>query len=264
MSLSITYQDHIFNIHHNNEMVHNESIKNLYNQFLQLAGNMYNSFPIFYILDYTRGEYVCLTKSIFFSTGYDSEEFLENEGAERMIDLVHPDDYKVFNQKLFSTTTSFLKKTPQPDHDQYVFSFNFRVICKDKRVTNVWQSATYLTSEKTGMPLYNIGVVLDISSIKKDTFITHTIEKVENAGNRKQKVLVASNFFYPSEEDTLLTRQEKNVLGYISDGLSSKQVAGKLKLSENTIANHRQNMLRKTNTKNVAELVAFSIRSRII
>ncbi|MBC7508933.1 MAG: response regulator transcription factor [Ferruginibacter sp.] len=50
----------------------------------------------------------------------------------------------------------------------------------------------------------------------------------------------------------------------MADGFSSKQVAAKLKISENTVSNHRQNMLRKTNTKNVAELVAFCIRSRII
>jgi DNA-binding NarL/FixJ family response regulator len=38
----------------------------------------------------------------------------------------------------------------------------------------------------------------------------------------------------------------------MADGLSSKMIAFKLRISENTIANHRDNMTRKTNTKNVA------------
>lgn len=264
MSSSVTYQDHIFNIHRNNEVVHEESIHALYNQFMQLAGNMHNSLPVFYILNYTKREYVCLTNGVYFVTSYDAEEFLENEGAERIIELVHKDDYKIFNEKLFSASSLFLQKTPQPEHHKYVFSFNYRLYKRNKTISNVWQSGTYLTSEKTGLPLYNIGVVLDISSIKTDTLISQTIEKIESLGNRKHKTLVEKNYFYPCEEDTLLTRQEKNVLGYMADGFSSKQVAAKLKISENTVSNHRQNMLRKTNTKNVAELVAFSIRSRII
>jgi hypothetical protein len=41
----------------------------------------------------------------------------------------------------------------------------------------------YLTSEKTGMPLYNTGVVLDIFSIKTDILISPTIQKIESLAN---------------------------------------------------------------------------------
>ena len=61
-----------------------------------------------------------------------------------------------------------------------------------------------------------------------------------------------------------LTKQEKIVVELLAQGFSSKQIAGHLKSSQNTIDNHRKNMLKKINTKNVAELVAIAIRQHVI
>ncbi len=52
-----------------------------------------------------------------------------------------------------------------------------------------------------------------------------------------------------------LTPREKEVLMYIAEGLSSKQIAAKLAIKENTIINHNRNMLLKTGTRNNEELV---------
>jgi len=52
-----------------------------------------------------------------------------------------------------------------------------------------------------------------------------------------------------------LTRREKEILNCIASGMSSKQIAIKLFISENTVANHRKNMLRKKNVKTSAQLI---------
>jgi len=56
-----------------------------------------------------------------------------------------------------------------------------------------------------------------------------------------------------------LTQREKEVLACIAEGLSSKQIAGKLSIAQNTVANHRKNMLQKTGAKNSAELICSNI-----
>jgi DNA-binding NarL/FixJ family response regulator len=56
-----------------------------------------------------------------------------------------------------------------------------------------------------------------------------------------------------------LTSREKEILTYIAEGLSSKQIAGKLLISEYTVANHRKNMLSKMGARNSAELVRINI-----
>jgi len=50
----------------------------------------------------------------------------------------------------------------------------------------------------------------------------------------------------------------------MADGLSSKQIAGKLRISQNTVMNHRKNIMKKTNTKNAAELIKHAIINKII
>jgi len=72
-----------------------------------------------------------------------------------------------------------------------------------------------------------------------------------------------TNFYYPDPGIKLTTR-EREILGRLADGLSRKQIAGKLFLSESTIANHRKNILKKTNTRNVAELISHAIGKGII
>jgi len=56
-----------------------------------------------------------------------------------------------------------------------------------------------------------------------------------------------------------LTLREKEVLNFIAQGFSSKQIAAQLYISENTVANHRRNMLRKQGAKSSAELVRYNV-----
>ncbi|HEX3165392.1 MAG TPA: LuxR C-terminal-related transcriptional regulator, partial [Chitinophagaceae bacterium] len=55
-----------------------------------------------------------------------------------------------------------------------------------------------------------------------------------------------------------------DVLKYLADGLSSKQIAGKLNISINTINNHRKKMLLKTNCKSSAELISYTAKHGIL
>jgi DNA-binding NarL/FixJ family response regulator len=50
----------------------------------------------------------------------------------------------------------------------------------------------------------------------------------------------------------------------IAEGLSGKQIAIRTGLAENTVANHRKSLLKKTNCKNMAELIKFALTNGII
>jgi len=57
----------------------------------------------------------------------------------------------------------------------------------------------------------------------------------------------------------LLTNREIEILRCIADGLNTKQIAEKLFISENTVFNHRRNMLHKTASKTTAQLLGDNI-----
>lgn len=55
-----------------------------------------------------------------------------------------------------------------------------------------------------------------------------------------------------------LTRREKEVLGHVSNGMSSQKIADELHISFNTVESHRKNLLTKFGARNGAELVRMA------
>lgn len=61
-----------------------------------------------------------------------------------------------------------------------------------------------------------------------------------------------------------LTRREKQVLAFVVEGMTSKQMAVELNLSPRTVDHHRASLLRKFNLKNSVDLVNFAIKNGYI
>jgi len=59
--------------------------------------------------------------------------------------------------------------------------------------------------------------------------------------------------------DTALTAREKEVLKYIGQGKTSKQIATLLNLSIYTVSNHRRHICKKLGLHSTAQLVAFAV-----
>ena len=62
----------------------------------------------------------------------------------------------------------------------------------------------------------------------------------------------------------LLTDREKEVLQLLAHGESNKEVATALDLSTTTIESHRNNLMKKLNLHNTAEIVLYAVRKKII
>jgi len=60
-------------------------------------------------------------------------------------------------------------------------------------------------------------------------------------------------------QPTRLTEKEKEVLLFISDGLTSNEIADKLNISKRTVDSHRQNIMQKLNLNSLPELIKYSI-----
>lgn len=62
----------------------------------------------------------------------------------------------------------------------------------------------------------------------------------------------------------IITLREKEVLELISNGDSSKIIAGKLNISETTAITHRKNLIQKLHVKNTAQLIKVAVLAKII
>lgn len=61
----------------------------------------------------------------------------------------------------------------------------------------------------------------------------------------------------------LLTNREKEILAFIAQGLTDKEIAGEVFLSPYTVITHRKNILSKLGLKNKVELTRFALKHRI-
>jgi DNA-binding NarL/FixJ family response regulator len=90
--------------------------------------------------------------------------------------------------------------------------------------------------------------------------VEHVLRDEQYVSKELEKKLFASLFSKDSFSDEIrLTKREKEVLEQIQNGLSTKEMAEKLFLSEKTIETYRSNLLLKFQVKNVASLVRASI-----
>lgn len=74
--------------------------------------------------------------------------------------------------------------------------------------------------------------------------------RVEEAGRREEQ-----------ERINRLTPRERELMGFLAKGQTSKEIAAALGVSVKTVDNHRAHLLSKLSASNVAELAAIAVRA---
>jgi len=222
-----------------------------------------HSIPSIYLLDYTTGKYVIFSQNIETTLGL-KKEFFDDGGIDFTISQYHKDDLRLYSNSIFPDRVSFLKNIPPEEHAQYVFSYNYRLKNQQGKYCSLLQRNTFIRSDANGKPLLSLGMVINVDHYKNPNTAVQLIEKVTGNDYSGEAETILKKTYFLNDEDTLITKREKEILKYLADGLSSKQIADKVFLSEHTVIVHRKNMMAKTNSGNIAELVSWAIRNEII
>ena len=127
--------------------------------------------------------------------------------------------------------------------------------------------------------------ILGLSSFNQQSYIQKMIQNgasgyvLKNASGdeirRAIEVAMRGDTFLSSEamvtmrenrdaEVPVITRREKEVLRLIAEGLTNKEMAGKLFISTTTVDTHRNSLLSKFNVKNTANLVRMAAQYNLI
>ena len=84
---------------------------------------------------------------------------------------------------------------------------------------------------------------------------------------RKMTARLMSGFHNMTNQDEQidqLTDREIEILELLGTGISNKDIAERLFISENTVKYHVRNVLQKLNVQNRTEAVAFALREGLI
>jgi DNA-binding NarL/FixJ family response regulator len=100
--------------------------------------------------------------------------------------------------------------------------------------------------------------------------LSHAIELVCNGGNYYSEELLG--FFtkkyiqeiQPENDDLQITKREMEVLQLVAEGLSNQEIADKLFISKRTVDGHKNNLIVKTGSKNMVDLLVYAIKNGLV
>lgn len=222
-----------------------------------------HSIPWIYLLDYTSCKYLLISKSMKIMLGYDPDYFLKG-GLPQVLENYEAKHLELFNEEIFPDRLGILKKIPPAEHANYIFSYNFQYKTKKGQYINLLQRNCFVKSDERGNPLLSFGVITNVNHYKTENPVIQIVEKINPREFIDGPETVLKKAYYLHQEDRLFTKREKELLLWMADGYTSKEIAGKLFISEYTVINHRRNMMEKTNTRNVTELISYALRNQII
>ncbi|HTA82661.1 MAG TPA: LuxR C-terminal-related transcriptional regulator [Bacteroidia bacterium] len=202
--------------------------------------------------------YLYMSEYVKVLFGYTAKEMIEL-GPASQLSRVHPDDLLVFKSTLFNEFINYSKSIPAEDLKDTVFALNIRSQRKDGTYVNFLQQYVVLERDRSNNPLLTLGVATDITAFGKSNGVTFSVSKyTENA--RAIKV------YSPNELDANhhITKREIEVIKYMLQGFTSKEIAVKLHISQYTVKAHRQNIMEKTHCKNAAQLSNYALTNGLI
>lgn len=221
--------------------------------FLKTGNHMIFAFS------FTEKRYLFMTPNVAAVMGHPAEAFAEG-GFAFTSHVFNQEDFRVYNEHIFRTNLQTLKAIPPAEHRNCQIMFTFRVKDQYGKWLYLQQQSAYIQSDSFGNPLVSFGIVTDISPYKTDNRIVYQINQL---GNSQVRNLTTQHYF-PNPEEGRLSRREREVLKWMVEGYSSKQIAAKMNLSEHTINTHRCNMLQKTNARNTADLIRYGALNHLL
>lgn len=176
--------------------------------------------------------------------GYSSEYLIKHARMEKFFAHVHEADHAALFD-CFSYMRGHLQSVPPSEHHEYRIVLHYRF-----RKSN--GQYIYLHDEKAILDLKggNLYYVL---------FRDVTEDKVFNGVKaelfRQRQSLVKIDEYKPGATRNHLSKREKELLSFIKQGLSTKEIAWHLNISPNTVRNIKSKLFEKYNVGNSIELL---------
>lgn len=203
-------------------------------------------FPGWVVIQHTRStspQFLSSNGAAFFGL---SEADQQRTSFHDLAVFVHPDDVDAY-RRVGHKTDELLKSLDPADLSQVRFVAQYRLRRGPGRYVGVHEEKWFFPNERGELEhftlLKDLPAERGIGRVQLEWFSVYEL------GYRRLGTYV------PTAPEQALTSREIEVVQLIREGLSSKEIAARLFISLNTVRNHRSNLFRKTNARNVVDLV---------
>ncbi len=204
----------------------------------------------YYVLDFSRNK-VTYAKGFLTSLGYEDESI----DLQKLIEIVHPDDSTLVNQVSKAAILYAIEHPNSPENN--VLSMTYRIKKNDGSYAKILSQSVILRTDENGSMLSTLVKHTDISFIDSSTHVFWEF-KAKGLNKAKFRKQVYAPF------NGIFTKRELELIKLISKNLSNAEISDQMHISQNTVATHRKNILRKSNCHNVADLIEFCKRYGIL
>ena len=223
----------------------------------------YHSAPFIYVLDYITGKFIRLSEAIEPVLGFPASYIMAG-GIEFLVEQFDKEHLELFNEQVFPDRLEFLQNIPPAQHADYIFSYRLCLLNSKGEKVHLLHRNSYLSSELSGKPVMSCGLLLNIEHFSRPNPIIQVVEKIDRQNLAAPPELAYKKTYFLDDALQSISKREREILLYMSEGLTSKQIAEKLFIAEGTVINHRKHMMEKTGMLNVAALICFALRRGII
>jgi DNA-binding CsgD family transcriptional regulator len=228
----IDYFDDLINLENQND---NEPIQYLTNLIFD------NVHAFVFIFDYNKGFPVCINKYYETRMGYTLND-LSNITRNQFLALFHPESLKLFLSRMvnYHLFTSEDRKT--------IYKFKK----KDETWIKMMISTSVLKRTPEGKIKYLIGYGVELNEDEDED---------EESSDKLNVLEVKSTNLLRLEK---LSKREVEIITYIGNCFTDKEIAEELNISLNTTKTHRKKIIHKLEMKNTASLVKFAVESGLV
>ena len=226
----------------------------------QLVSSMFSNGPFyFYVIDFFDMQLQHVSPSIREILGLDPQEVAFQDILERM----HPDDMDFVSRAEAKAFELAYGQLAPEKITRYKVSYCFRFKTADGSYRLFNHQAIVLSTDKDG----RIGKALNIH-----TDISHLTEinnyRLSMIGLLGEPSFLNINPMQDAIEaegsESVFSEREMEIIRLMSEGLTSRDIAGKLSIAANTVKNHRKNILQKAGCRNTGQLITKCITDGLL
>lgn len=205
------------------------------------------SHSCWFTVDVFKGRYDFASSTFSDLFGYKPEwiNSIEKQG-DFFEEMTHPNDLEKL-MKMQINHSHFIYSLDPQNRNDYSNTYKFRMRNSQHKYMNVMSRQRVIQQDTNGKAWIIMGEV----NILPDQCSFEDVQGITVNLKTGQIIYSHNN----SINDTSLSDREIEILRLVHSGLLSKEIAGKLCISINTVNNHRKNILRKLQATNSIEAI---------
>jgi DNA-binding CsgD family transcriptional regulator len=214
------------------------------------------------IFNLQKGYYEFISDNMRSILGYDPRRFEGEDGVNLIFEILMKEDADVFTSVIMTKILTYIFEQAATNNAK---DYRFTICAKLKASNGLLQwylmDTNILQVNQSGQPMRTIFTMINVDLFKKDDAIYYDILKRDENGIYRP---VLQKSISQNTSIKTLTVREYEILGLISKGHTSSQIADHLFISLFTVQTHRKNIKRKLKCKSNGELINYALARGII